>query len=146
MKGNKRDIKKFFEGYFAKECPSHGKFYSWVLDLLQVEGGGKLLDIGCGNGRLLKVAETRGSSTYGIDISNKVAEASKEVAVSAEICVGDAESLPWKDNCFDYLVDIGTLQFLSDQAQGINEITPVLKKGGRVCMIAGNLFSWYRFL
>lgn len=71
MKGNKRDIKKFFEGHSARECPAHGKFCPWVLDLLQVESGGKLLDIGCGNGRLLKVAETRRLITYGIDISKK---------------------------------------------------------------------------
>lgn len=136
------EIQKFYDSVFSKgvsfKVPSN--FYSWVLDLLQVENG-KILDVGCGGGYLLSFAERKGLVTYGIDISNKAVDIARKNAPKSEIFVGNAENLPWEDCAFDYVTCLGSLEHLPDISQGVKEISRVLKESGRACIVVPNTFS-----
>ena len=73
----------------------------------------KILDVGCGKGfllyeftKVLPKAEVRG-----IDISEYAVENAKE-EVKPHIQVGNAKSLPFEDNYFDFIVSLGTLHNL----------------------------------
>ena len=42
----------------------------WLLDQINCQKGSRILDIGCGNGRILQTAEDRGAEAVGITISD----------------------------------------------------------------------------
>lgn len=75
--------------------------------------GDKILDIGCGKGYLLydftKVVD--GLELHGIDISEYAIENSKP-EIKDRLQMGNATSLPWPDNYFDFVYSITTLHNL----------------------------------
>lgn len=75
--------------------------------------GDKILDIGCGKGYLLydftKVVD--GLELHGIDISEYAIENSKP-EIKEKLQLGNATSLPWPDNYFDFVYSITTLHNL----------------------------------
>jgi len=89
--------------------------------------GGLLLDVGCDVGLLSGMV---GEENYvGIDIVN--------VKDSYGLCPkyfvqADAHRLPFKDECFDFVSLVETLEHLPDPFCCLKEIKRVLKKGGRV--------------
>lgn len=68
-----------------------------MLKHIQPLKGKKILDVGCGHGYVFKFCRNAGASAIGMDINPK------GLKVPHEGCfiVGDAESLPFRDNSFD---------------------------------------------
>jgi ubiquinone/menaquinone biosynthesis C-methylase UbiE len=93
---------------------------------------GRVLDVGCGRGFLLKKvhAVAPEAELYGIDISKKLCELSKENNPSAEIRQGDAEALPYADNSFDFVFMTEALEHMLDYDKALSEVRRVLKHKG----------------
>lgn len=101
---------------------------------------GRLLDVACGKGVfLLDVAEGSRIRCYGSDISRVAISKAKKLASGTEFTVADAEHLPYADNFFDYVTCIGGLEYFTDPVAGAEEITRVLKKGGKCVLYVPNL-------
>lgn len=81
---------------------------------------GKILDLGCGIGRL-----TQG---YGVDISPKMLELAKK---GNEYKLGDGRTVPYPDNFFDSVFSVFMFQHIPDLAKHeyIEEVYRVLNKG-----------------
>lgn len=79
--------------------------YPFVLKKLDYLAYHSILDVGCGTGAVLSAIAKRKHNDVilaGIDISPEMIEvAKKRVKEKADLRVGDAEDLPWKDNSFD---------------------------------------------
>ncbi|MFR1166785.1 MAG: class I SAM-dependent methyltransferase [Adlercreutzia equolifaciens] len=63
-----------------------------------------MLDLGCGTGALAEIVldEIPGCALVGVDLSANMAErAAERLGGRAEVVVGDAERLPFRDNSFD---------------------------------------------
>lgn len=99
--------------------------------------GDKILDIGCGKGYLLydftKVVD--GLELYGIDISEYAIENSK-LEIKDRLQVGNATSLPWPDNYFDFVYSITTLHNLHnfDLDAALREMERVGKGNKYLCV------------
>lgn len=106
-------------------------FYDRCIALHE-EYVGKILDIGCGRGLLLRKLHTLYSETKlcGLDISLQLCEISKENNPSAEITRGDAEALPYTDNSFDFVFMTETLEHMLDYDKALSEVHRVLKPKG----------------
>jgi len=66
-----------------------------MLDLAEIRPGERLLDLGCGDGRIVIAAALRGARAVGVDIdSRRIAEAE---AAALAACVGDLASFRRED-------------------------------------------------
>jgi len=101
------------------------------------------LDIACGRGGVLREANRLGLKTYGVDISESAVQVAQKWASGAQIVVSDGEKLPFPDNCFDYVTNIGSLEHYINPEIGIQEIARVLRPGGKACIHLPNLFSLF---
>jgi ubiquinone/menaquinone biosynthesis C-methylase UbiE len=102
-----------------------------------IKPGDKILDVGCGKGFLLydftKVVP--GLELHGLDISEYAIENAKE-EIKDRLQVGNAASLPFADNYFDFVFSITTLHNLHcyDLDKALREIQRVGKKNKYICV------------
>ncbi len=109
-----------------------------VQMLRQFKPSGKVLDIGCGPGRLVLDLVNLGYDVTGMDISNgMVREAEQYVSRNvqpnsppATFRVGDIEALDIPSGSCDAVVVLGVLEYLEDDAVAFAEISRVLRSGG----------------
>ncbi|MGH8514794.1 MAG: methionine biosynthesis protein MetW [Gammaproteobacteria bacterium] len=82
-----------------------------VLALLDLEGSERILDVGCGDGTLLRLlAEEKGVDARGIELSQQ--GVNDCVAKGLPVIQGDADTdlADYPDNAFDYVILSQTLQ------------------------------------
>jgi SAM-dependent methyltransferase len=78
-----------------------------------MQGGGRLLEIGCGGGqRLAWLSEKMKMNVHGVESSGKAVEVARQLGVDA--VQGTAESLPYKNGDFDFVV-FGFCLYLVDR-------------------------------
>jgi len=102
--------------------------------------GGRLLDVGCAYGFLVDEASEYFES-YGIDVS------SFAVKKSVEYCRGSvsrasASRLPFRDESFDAITLVDTLEHVSDYNNCLKDVVRALKKGGILLLQLPNPLIW----
>lgn len=132
-------ISEFLEGQFA--FPFVREAAMRTLELLALEPGGSVLDMGCGNGAFLpllaRVVGPRGR-VVGLDHAPAfVAEARSRVAAegledTVSVVEGDAYGLPFEDGSFDAARCERVLMHLDDPTAALSEMRRVVQPGGTV--------------
>lgn len=104
----------------------------------------KILDIGCGYGRLAKqIVDIHPKATvFGIDIAKNYVEIfNQTLGPKNKAIQGDIQYLPFKNNFFDAIFMVTTLMYvqsIGSQKQALNEAFRVLKNGGSFVIIERN--------
>jgi len=105
-----------------------------VFELLVREGdlaGRRVLDVGCGTGRLATALAERGSRVWGVDPSEEMLRQARAVAGNrVGLKHGRAEELPFKDAWFERAV-LRTVVHLVDRPRALPELARVVAPGGR---------------
>lgn len=114
--------------------------YRWVLGKLKPEKNTRLLDIACGLGLLVRYAQERSVRAYGIDISQQAAHMAQKESPQSHIFAGDGEALPFADESFDYITNLGSLEHFINPALGLKEMQRVMKPGGTAAIYLPNSY------
>jgi SAM-dependent methyltransferase len=94
----------------------------------------KVLEAGCGAGRILRYYHDQGVNIIGMDFIEVAIDKLKEIDYSLKVEVGDIMNLGFDDQSFKYILAFGlyhNLEFGLDQS--IKETHRVLESGGSVC-------------
>jgi len=107
-----------------------------LVERLGLEEGARVLDVGCGTGRLARwIAERVGptGSVVGIDPLEDWISVARSHASAVQFEVGRAEDLgAFEDASFDLVCLSSVLHWVADKARALAEIRRVLRPGGRV--------------
>ncbi len=108
------------------------------------KAGDKILDLGCGFGRLSELFKDLSVDYVGVDQSEKQIEIAKKTFPNLKFIVAEMQALPLKDEEFDIVYCIATFHHLPDETTrvvALREMKRVLRSGGKIVMTNWNLGS-----
>lgn len=132
----------------AEEFEQTRKKYSSETEELKVyvKEKEKVLDLGCGTGRLYEIFRDKGINYTGIDFSEKLIQIAKE-KYGDMFVLGDILNLPFPNENFDSIWAMASLHHIPTKKfrkKAISHIYRILKPGGRVIATCWKLKSFLR--
>lgn len=116
-----------------------------------LKSGAEILDLGCGNGRLLQYLNKRtlgwkqpAFHYVGIDNSEKLLKNAKKLHPQQNFILGDQLKVPLDNQTVDILFNIAAFHHIPThdlQLKALNEMYRVLKKDGILVMTVWNLWQ-----
>ncbi|MFA6995543.1 MAG: class I SAM-dependent methyltransferase [Patescibacteria group bacterium] len=140
VKRNYKEIAAEFDATRKKEIWPEIK--NLVAD---IRDGDKILDVGCGNGRLLETLKDKNISYLGVDNSEELIKIARQNYPDYKFLVGDILSLQTitKDS-FDYIFCVAVLPHIPSkklQIQALEELRGRLNLGGVIILSVWNLWN-----
>lgn len=135
------------EGVLPKSYPLELNFYldNWMYEQIKKnipdQKKIKILDLGCGYGRLASkiIKDFPNTHVIGLDISQTYVDLyNRNLKPKGSALKGDLIRLPFNDSEFDIVYVVTTFMYLLDieeQIKSLKEISRVLKKGGKYIFI-----------
>lgn len=111
--------------------------WRWISQHAGVAEGGRVLDIGCGNGALLNALSQRIGEGVGVDRSRPMIELAvnrNKGLVNLSFETIDGPTLPFPDNSFDLAISLCSFRYL-DWDPLLAELCRVLRPGGRFLVV-----------
>lgn len=144
VKNNYEEIAKEFDQTREK------KLWPELLSLFKnAKDGDSVLDVGCGNGRLLKVFEKKKIKYLGIDQSQELIKKAKEKYPKHEFAYGDILNLGGlADHDFDYVACLAVLHHIPGEnlrIQALGQLKNKIKKDGKIIISVWNLWEQKKF-
>lgn len=145
------NLKRFYESsekYFKminyQTNPHRIEITRQYVDFAETEAKGyqTILDLGCGPGLSSYLLSERGFIVTGVDISRKFLDISKaRESDRLRLVQGDVSSLDFPDSSFDIVSSHELIEHITDVEKALGEMQRVAKKGGKIIILAPNLFS-----
>jgi ubiquinone/menaquinone biosynthesis C-methylase UbiE/uncharacterized protein YbaR (Trm112 family) len=105
---------------------------------LGIRSGDRVLSTSIGTGSDLAFLP-RDCRYYGVDLSAGMLEVCRKkmrrLGVEAELFLGQAEHLPFTDESFDVVYQMGGINFFGDQRQAIQEMVRVARPGSKIVIM-----------
>lgn len=121
---------------YAKISGLQQAMASEVLALLNLKGSERVLDVGCGNGKVTAEIASRlpEGSVLGVDSSADMIASAKhqfgpEVRPNLQFEVGDVRQLPFRHE-FDLVVSFNALHWVPEQERALRSIRSALRSAG----------------
>ena len=102
-------------------------------------GGGALLDVGCGNGRFLILAQEMGWNVEGIDFDSQAVETARQRGLAVQL--GGVEGLSNEQEKYDVITLSHVIEHIPDPLNLLRDIYRLLKLGGRLWLETPNIIS-----
>jgi SAM-dependent methyltransferase len=128
-----------FDDYWTKR---------YLRNLKYLNGGERILDIGCGDARYFVKLTDRFNDFYGIELSKVHFESAKILFPTANYIVADGRELPIKDSSFDTVISFGAFGHNEDIDSIFKDCYRFLDNNGVLLFSVPNYISpffpyWY---
>lgn len=90
----------------------------------------KILEIGCGKGRVVSYFYRKGYDIIGIEINESLIEESKKLYGNLPLSLVNSEILPFADNSFDVVISFDVFEHIPNSDKHLQEVNRVLRDGG----------------
>ncbi len=102
-----------------------------AIENLDLSSAKLALDIGCGQGNLLKLmcVMCKNLDTVGVDLNKNELRRAKIKIPKCDFIVAEATFLPFKNSSFDRIACTAVLEHVTDENKALREIWRVLKNG-----------------
>lgn len=107
-----------------------------------VPDGGRILDVGCGDGFHLKLLQEYGNKNWtleGVDLDSRAVEIASRTGLT--IHQGSIETLPLESDHYDVVYTIQTIEHVAQPDEVFAAIARILKPGGRLVVVTDNTDS-----
>lgn len=148
--GESIDFRAYYEDYdpdlVLELPPVLARRYGTMLERIErIAPGRRLLEVGCGNGHFLAVAERRGWEVSGVELSR--AHVDRARARGLDVVYGDlGDDALWSDHRFDALVAIEVLEHVPRPLDLLRAAADRLAPGGALFLTTPNFGSVTRRL
>jgi SAM-dependent methyltransferase len=155
------ELKKLYEDYYnfggekdTKYTSRRQKFFSSFLYLFwlaidgdisfhTLKGSGRLFDVGCNEGRGLKIFKKNGFEPEGLELNELAAQEARSQGFTV-YTMPIHEFYP--ENLYDVLVLSNVLEHSLNPNDMLSDVHRVLKSGGKVCISCPNSHSFLRLI
>lgn len=114
-----------------------------------IKSGAKVLDVGCGNGRLLEVLKEKNIDYLGVDTSSQLIELAQKKYADKKFVVGDILELSKLPEInFDYVFCIAVLLHIPSrqlQIDAVKQLRNKVNENGRVIISVWNMWTQEKF-
>ncbi|QXJ19699.1 methyltransferase domain-containing protein [Actinomadura graeca] len=119
----------------ADSIPGAVELRARSYELLGVEPGMKVADVGCGPGRAAAEMAERGARVIGIDPDERMIDVAVRRRPAADFRVAGAYDLPFPDGALSGYRAEKVFHVLDDPARAVDEARRVLAPGGRIVLL-----------
>ena len=109
------------------------------LSILAKSARGKVLDVGCGEGKMLQLAEQMGWDGIGLELDPEAVQSSRRLGL--KVLHGGCDSLDNYPSHFDCIIFSHVLEHLHDPIEALIKIKNALKPGGVLLLSCPNSMS-----
>ena len=141
-------MKGYTKKYFEERDLLDLHLAKTIIILMEENGLEKVLDVGCGTGKLVKFLNDNCFQAYGCDNADIAVNAAQNINKKNAIIKASAIKLPFKKHSFDLISSISTIEHLTKKEAGefVNEVKRVLKPNGFIFVVTPNFASPWRFI
>lgn len=125
---NYEQIAKDYMGEVSVETRKIGNLIDFSIQLLGIPFDADVLDLGCGNGWILRSLGC--VSTYGADISIENCMHVRKLSTLHKIVQADAQKAPYKDCSFDAVICTDVFEHVPSHTELVKEIHRILRSNG----------------
>ncbi|MFH0753395.1 MAG: class I SAM-dependent methyltransferase [Candidatus Omnitrophota bacterium] len=128
-----KDARDAYHDYYKKQLTAIGgdERFTWVMkELMAGISGVRVLDVGCGEGTLLRMLKDAGHQIQGVDAAQTGKDLCLQKGLPCEVVDISRAVFPFADDSFDVVLCLETLEHLENPYHCISQIKRVLKKGG----------------
>jgi ubiquinone/menaquinone biosynthesis C-methylase UbiE len=97
-----------------------------------------VIDVGCGTGDYAQMFDARQTRYLGIDISERMIAECSRLFPGHEFKVADGDSIDAASDFYDIVLSIGVLEYLTDPAKHLAELSRVARRGASVIVAVPN--------
>jgi ubiquinone/menaquinone biosynthesis C-methylase UbiE len=109
-----------------------------LCEAVDLQPGTTVLDVASGTGHVALAAGRRFCRVTGVDFVPELLDVARRRALAEGLSIefepGDAESLPYEDDSFDYVMSAIGVMFAANQEQAASELVRVCRPGGTIGM------------
>lgn len=118
--------------------------FEMISPFLPENSNAPILDIGCGDGWLIRKLKLKYSDVSGCDISESLITIARKNDEGGNYVVADSDlALPYSENTFERVFSLMMLHDVSDLSATYKNIFSVLKRGGSLVVLVSNPYYSY---
>jgi len=132
IKEIKKDKGEYWRGETVEEHAKLSNYHTIIPFFLRhLPKDGRILEAGCGLGRIIIYLSKRGYNIEGIELNESAVGRIKDFDKNLNVIAGDILKMPYEDNSFDAAISLGVIEHFEEGPQkALKEMYRILKPGG----------------